>query len=516
MNDLPSDAQSGTAPADQPIRRALISVADKTDVIAFGRYLADRGVEILSTGGSARALADAGVAVTEVSSHTGFPEIMEGRVKTLHPKIHGGLLARRDRSEHLDAMTDYSIAPIDLLVGNLYPFEDTMAGGADWDTCIENIDIGGVAMLRAAAKNHAFVTVVVDPADYPAVMSDMTAHGGATTLALRRRLAATAFSRVAAYDSVIAGWLTAETGETYPAQMSIAGRRATTLRYGENPHQDAAVYQNTDTGPSIVRARAVQGRPLSYNNIADADAALALVSEFQAPAAAIIKHANPSGAAIGTNALEAYLKALACDPVSAFGGIVAINTTLTAPLAQALTEHFYEVVVAPDADDDALKALAAKPNLRVLLTGGIPDPGRRETTLRTIGGGFLVQSADNRKIRQDELEVVTKRSPTDQEFSDLLFSFAVVKHVRSNAIVFAKAGSTVGIGAGQMSRVDSVRIAVEKAGEIGRTEGEGSSRTAGSVVASDAFFPVRRTASRRRSMPAPPAVIQPGRFGARP
>ncbi|MCA8908810.1 MAG: bifunctional phosphoribosylaminoimidazolecarboxamide formyltransferase/IMP cyclohydrolase [Rhodospirillaceae bacterium] len=492
-----------------PIRRALISVADKTGIVEFARFLADRGVELLSTGGSAATLAQAGVPVTEVSQHTGFPEIMDGRVKTLHPKIHGGLLARRDSPEHIDAMTDYSIAPIDLLVCNLYPFEDTLMSGADWDTCVENIDIGGVAMTRAAAKNHAFVTVVVDPGDYADVMAAMTGPDNAVPLALRRRLAAGAFGRIAAYEATIAGWLAAEASDDLPKHISFGGARSIKLRYGENPHQQAALYRTADTVPGVVGARQIQGRELSYNNIADADAALDLVSEFAAPAVAIIKHANPCGVALGSGPAEAFLKARACDPVSAFGGIVALNRPLDAATAVAISEMFCEVVIAPDIAAEAQEALAAKTNLRVLITGGMPRSDRAGITVRSVAGGLLVQSRDAGKIDPGQLEVVTERPPTETEMADLLFGFAVVKHVRSNAIVFARGGMAVGIGAGQMSRIDSARIAAQKAVEIGAAEGEDTPRTAGAVVASDAFFPFADGLQAVAEAGAT-AVIQPG------
>ncbi|NBC32536.1 MAG: bifunctional phosphoribosylaminoimidazolecarboxamide formyltransferase/IMP cyclohydrolase [Alphaproteobacteria bacterium] len=495
--------------AATPIRRALISVADKTGIVEFGRFLGERGVEILSTGGSARALAEAGVAVREVSDYTGFPEIMDGRVKTLHPKIHGGLLARRDSDEHREAMTDYSIAPIDLLVGSLYPFEDVVAGGADPVTAIENIDIGGVAMIRAAAKNHAFVTVVTAPGQYDAVVADMTAHDGATSAALRERLAAAAFARTAAYDSAIAGWFAGQAGETFPDTLSLSGRRLFTLRYGENPHQQAALYRTPEVRPGVVSARQLQGKELSYNNIGDADAAFELVAEFAAPAVVIVKHANPCGVAVADSLAEAYHKALACDPVSAFGGIVAVNRPLDAATAHAVAEIFCEVVIAPEADEAACAALAGRKGLRVLLTGGLPDPVQAGMTLRSVAGGLLLQSRDAGRATADTLQVVTRREPDAREMADLLFGFTVCKYVKSNAIVYAKDGATVGVGAGQMSRVDSARLAARKAAEIGAEAGETAPRTAGSVVASDAFFPFADGLLAAVEAGAT-AVIQPG------
>ena len=492
-----------------PIRRALLSVADKTGIVDFARFLTDRGVQILSTGGTAQALADAGVPVTQVSEHTGFPEIMDGRVKTLHPKIHGGLLARRDTADHVDAMTDYSIAPIDLLACNLYPFEDTLRSGGDWDACVDNIDIGGVAMIRAAAKNHAFVAAIVDPDDYAEVMAAMADPDAGVPLALRRRLAAAAFGRIAAYEASIAGWLASAAGDALPKRMSLGGERALRLRYGENPHQSAALYRTLDDRPSIVGARQVQGRELSYNNIADADAALELVAEFQAPAAVIIKHANPCGVATGAGIGEAFLKARSGDPVSAFGGIVAVNRALDLATAHSVGEMFCEVLVAPSASEEALAALQPKTALRILLTGGLPTPDGPGTLMRSIAGGLLVQTRDTGRTAPDDLKIVTRRAPTDAEMADLLFAFTVVKHVRSNAIVFARGGMTVGIGAGQMSRIDSARIAAQKAAETGAAEGEPTLRTAGSVAASDAFFPFADGLQAVATAGAT-AVIQPG------
>jgi len=491
-----------------PILRALISVADKTGVVDFARFLSGRGVEILSTGGSARALAEAGIPVKEVSQHTGFPEIMDGRVKTLHPKIHGGLLARRDRADHLDAMTDYSIAPIDLLVNNLYPFEDTVAGGADFDTCIENIDIGGVAMIRAGAKNHAFVTVVTAPADYQAVIEDMTTHSGATSPELRRRLAAAAYARTAAYEAAIARWFADGQGEPFPEWLALAGRRVQTLRYGENPHQQAALYRTGEPRPGIAGARQLQGKELSYNNIADADAALELVCEFDDPAVVIVKHANPCGVALGDDLIGAYGRAFAADPVSAFGGIVAVNRTLDAATAGAIADTFYEVIVAPEVEAGALALLEAKKNLRLLVTA-LPDATTPGLAVRSVAGGLLVQTRDTGRTLEDMFRVVTRRQPTQDELLDMAFGFLVCKHVKSNAIVYVKGRTTVGVGAGQMSRVDSARLAARKAAELGAAAGEAESRTAGSVVASDAFFPFADGLLAAVEAGAT-AVIQPG------
>jgi phosphoribosylaminoimidazolecarboxamide formyltransferase/IMP cyclohydrolase len=471
-----------------PIRRALLSVSDKTGLVAFGQALAGRGVEILSTGGSAKALREAGIAVVEVAEHTGFPEIMDGRVKTLHPRIHGGILAVRGDPHHQRAMAEHGIAPIDLLAVNLYPFEATVAAGASYDECVENIDIGGPALMRAAAKNHAFVTVAVDPADYPRILEEMARNGGSTTPALRKQLAAKAYARTGAYDAAIAAWFTAVLGEPFPERMVFAGIRRQVLRYGENPHQQAAFYASAETEPGVATARQIQGKELSFNNLGDTDAAFDLVAEFAAPAIAIIKHANPCGVAVGKTLAEAYGKALACDPVSAFGGIVAANRVIDAATASELGKLFLEVIVAPEVDAEARTILAAKKNLRVLVAGGLRDPSVPAMTFRSLSGGFLLQTRDN-ALTGEELRVVTRRAPTNTEMADLEFAFRVCKHVKSNAIVFCREGATVGVGAGQMSRVDSARMAAWKAEEARRAAGEALPRTEGSVVASDAFFP---------------------------
>jgi len=477
-----------------PIKRALLSVSDKSGLIEFGRFLEQQGVEILSTGGSAKALAGAGVAVTEVSDHTGFPEMMDGRVKTLHPKIHGGLLALRGNEDHATAMRDYDITGIDLLVVNLYPFEETVEQGADFASCIENIDIGGPAMIRSAAKNHHYVTVVVEASDYDAVKSAMVEHNGATSPELRQRLAAAAFARTASYDAAIATWFAAQRGQAYPDRINITANRQQLLRYGENPHQDAAFYLSRGSAPrpGIATARQIQGKALSYNNLNDTDAAFELVSEFgpgNGPAAAIIKHANPCGVAQADSLVEAYKRALRCDPTSAFGGIIALNGTLDGAAASEIAKIFTEVVIAPDADDKALEILSAKKNLRLLLTGGLADPRAVGQTIKSVAGGYLLQARDNGKVTLDDLKVVTERQPTEQELQDLLFAFTVCKHVKSNAIIYVKGGATVGIGAGQMSRVDSARVAVRKSEDASAAAGLQEVMTRGSVVASDAFFP---------------------------
>ncbi len=475
------------------ITRALISVYDKTGLIDLARALAGHGVEIVSTGGTRAALAQAGLEVRDVAELTGFPEMMDGRVKTLHPNVHGGLLGIRRDSRHAAAMAAHAIAPIDLLVVNLYPFEETVAkyaiGGADFDACVENIDIGGPAMIRAAAKNHNDVTVVVEPQDYDLLLAEMAQHAGGTTLALRRKLAAKAYARTAAYDAAIANWFAAELADPAPAYRAVAGRLIEALRYGENPHQSAAFYRTPATRLGVATARQVQGKQLSYNNINDTDAAYECVAEFdpgRTAACAIIKHANPCGVAEAETLLEAYSRALACDPVSAFGGIVALNRTLDAPAARAMTEIFTEVIIAPDATPEAIAVIAAKKNLRLLIAGGLPDPRAPGLMVKSVAGGLLVQSRDNAVVDDMEMKVVTRRAPTNSERKDLAFAFRVAKHVKSNTIVYAREGATVGIGAGQMSRVDAARIAAHKAADAA---GAGEPLTRGSVVASDAFFP---------------------------
>lgn len=474
--------------------------------------LASAGVELISTGGTAQAMRTLGLAVSDVSAVTGSPEMLDGRVKTLHPAIHGGLLARRDHPAHLEAIAAHGIAPIDLLVVNLYPFEQTVARGAPRDEVVENIDIGGPAMIRSAAKNHDAVAVLVDPADYPALLAELAATGG-TSLALRRRLAATAFARTAEYDAMIASWFAfADQQEAFPPRLSVPLRRAQPLRYGENPHQAAALYVPA-FAPSGTLAdhRKVQGKELSYNNLNDADAALELVAEFRdaPPTAVIVKHANPCGVATADSLEAAYRTALACDTVSAFGGIIALNRPLDGPTATAIAEIFTEVVAAPGADPDALRVFAAKKNLRLILTGPLPDPARSGLMLRSIAGGMLVQGRDNMVVTAEQLEVVTKRAPTPQELADCLFAWTVAKHVKSNAIVYAKDGATAGIGAGQMNRRDSARIAAQKAREAAQTAGWPAPRTVGSAVASDAFFPFADGLMAAIEAGAT-AVIQPG------
>lgn len=477
------------APDLVPVARALISVSDKTGLIEFAAALSGMGVEILSTGGTARAIAEAGIPVVEVAERTGFPEVMDGRVKTLHPMIHGGLLARRDLDHHVAAMDDHGIAPIDLLVVNLYPFEATRARGAGYDESVENIDIGGPAMIRAASKNHDFVTVIVDVEDYGPVLEEMRANGGATSLALRRKLASVAYGHTAAYDAAIAGWLSGEVGDAFPRRFTLAGSAPQVLRYGENPHQQAAFYRTAESRAGVSTAEQLQGKELSYNNLNDTDAAFELAAELDEPGIAIIKHANPCGVAVAGSLADAWEAALACDPVSAFGGIVAANRTMDAATAQKIAQIFSEVVIAPDFDPEAIEVFAAKKNLRVLRTGGMPDPASKGLAIKNLAGGLLIQSRDAGRVTRADLKVVTKRAPSDAEMRDLLLAFRIAKHVKSNTIVYVKDGSTAGIGAGQMSRVDAARIAAVKAQDAARAAGWAEPRTVGSVAASDAFFP---------------------------
>jgi phosphoribosylaminoimidazolecarboxamide formyltransferase/IMP cyclohydrolase len=494
----------------RPIRRALLSVSDKTGLIDFARALSERGVALISTGGTAKALRDAGLAVTDVSAVTGFPEIMDGRVKTLHPKIHGGLLGLRDK--HAEAMKTHGIEGIDLLVCNLYPFEATIAKGADFDEAIENIDIGGPAMIRAASKNHEWVTVVVDVEDYATVLAEMDANGGATTLGLRRKLAQIAYARTAAYDAAVSNWFAGQLEEKAPRRRAFAGHLRQSLRYGENPHQDAAFYATGEKRYGVSTATQLQGKELSYNNINDTDAAYELVAEFDpkvSAACAIIKHANPCGVALGANLVEAYKKALACDPISAFGGVLAFNRKLDGAVAEEISRLFTEVIIAPDADEDAKKILSVRRNLRLLIAGGLPDPDTAGLTFKTVAGGFLVQTRDNAHISKEQLKIVTKREPSDSEIADMLFAFTVGKHVKSNTIVYAKGLQTAGIGAGQMSRVDSARIAALKAKEAAQAAGWAEPLTKGSAAASDAFFPFADGLLAVAEAGAT-AVIQPG------
>ena len=474
------------------IARALLSVSDKAGLIDFAMALAGYGVELVSTGGTAKALKDAGLRVIDVSELTGSPEMMDGRVKTLHPKVHGGLLAIRSNKEHAAAMQAQGIKPIDLLVVNLYPFEGTVAKGAGYDDCVENIDIGGPAMIRAAAKNHADVAVVVEPTDYAKVLEELAAHSGMTTLELRQKLAAKAYARTAAYDAAISNWFADQLNDDAPDYRAFGGKLIQPLRYGENPHQSAAFYRAGGERFGVASARQLQGKELSYNNINDTDAAYECIAEFdpnRTAACVIVKHANPCGVAEGASLVDAYKKALACDSTSAFGGIVALNRKLDAEAAKAITEIFTEVIIAPDADEEAIKIVAAKKNLRLLLAGGLPDPRASGLTVKSVAGGLLVQSRDNAVVDEMQLNTVTKRAPTEAELADMRFAFRVAKHVKSNTIIYAKALATVGIGAGQMSRVDSARIAARKAEDAAKELKLAAPMTKGSVVASDAFFP---------------------------
>jgi phosphoribosylaminoimidazolecarboxamide formyltransferase/IMP cyclohydrolase len=494
------------------IGRALISVSDKTGLVELGAALAARGVELISTGGTARALAEAGYVVRDAAELTGFPEMMDGRVKTLHPGIHGGLLAVREDPAHEAAMLAHDIAPIDLLVVNLYPFEETLRRDGAFADMIENIDIGGPAMIRGAAKNHGDVVVIVDPGDYSALIDELARHDGATALKFRRAMAQKAYARTAAYDSAISNWLAREIGETAPPWRAFGGRLASAMRYGENPHQSAAFYIGPEVRAGVATARQVQGKELSYNNVNDTDAAFELVAEFDpahSAAVAIIKHANPCGVAEAPTLREAYERALACDPVSAFGGIVAVNRRLDADAARKIVEIFTEVIIAPAVDDEALAIVAAKKNLRLLIAGALPDPREPSLSARSVAGGLLVQDRDNAVVDDMELKVVTKRAPSERELADMRFAWRVAKHVKSNAIVYVRDGATVGIGAGQMSRVDSSRVATRKAEDAAQAAGMAAPLTQGSVVASDAFFPFADGLLAAVQAGAS-AVIQPG------
>jgi phosphoribosylaminoimidazolecarboxamide formyltransferase/IMP cyclohydrolase len=482
-NAMPAAPDFPPAPDRVKVRRALISVSDKTGLVEAARKLAEAGVELVSTGGTRKAISDAGLPVKDVSDLTGFPEMMDGRVKTLHPVVHGGLLSVRDAPEHKAAMEAHGIGAIDLVYVNLYPFEATMASGADYETCVENIDIGGPAMIRSAAKNHGYVAICTDAEDMAEVLAEM-AGDGATSLALRKRLAARAYGRTAAYDAVISAWFNGQLGEAAPRRLAFAGELVQTMRYGENPHQQAAFYRYTDPRTGVATAKQLQGKELSYNNINDTDAAFELIAEFAAagPAVAIIKHANPCGVATGATMLEAYERALACDPTSAFGGIVALNGRLDAATAAKALEIFTEVVIAPEAEEDAVALFRKKKNVRLLTTGGLPDPTLAGPVFRSVAGGFLVQSRDTARLTSADLKVVTNRAPTEAEVRDMLFAFTIAKHVKSNAIVYAREGQTLGVGAGQMNRKDSARIAALRAADFGLD-------LKGSACASEAFFP---------------------------
>ncbi|MBI5939512.1 MAG: bifunctional phosphoribosylaminoimidazolecarboxamide formyltransferase/IMP cyclohydrolase [Caulobacterales bacterium] len=498
---MPAAPDYPASPDKVVIRRALLSVSDKTGLVEAAKVLVDLGVELVSTGGTRAAIAAAGLPVKDVSDLTGFPEMMDGRVKTLHPIVHGGLLGVRDAADHARAMADHGIGGIDLLYVNLYPFEATVAAGGDYATCVENIDIGGPAMIRSAAKNHGYVAVCTDPADFAEVLAQLS-DGGATTLDLRKTLAARAYARTAAYDAAISTWFAQQLEQTAPARKVIAGILIQTMRYGENPHQSAAFYASGPARPGVANARQLQGKALSYNNIADTDAAFELVAEFSEPACVIVKHANPCGVATGRDLLSAYQRALECDPVSAFGGIVAVNRRLDRKAAEAIVEVFTEVVIAPEADDDAIAVFESKKNLRLLVTGALPDPRAAGEVFRSVAGGFLVQSRDASLIKPSDLKIVTKRAPSPAEIADMLFAFTVAKHVKSNAVVFARSGQTLGVGAGQMNRKDSARIAAMRAGDFGLD-------LTGSACASEAFVPFADGLIQAAEAGAT-AIIQPG------
>ncbi len=509
---VPAAPDFPPAPDKAPIKRALISVSDKTGLVEAAKALHDLGVELVSTGGTKAAIAAAGLPVKDVADLTGFPEMMDGRVKTLHPIVHGGLLGVRDAPEHAKAMSEHGIGGIDLLYVSLYPFEATVARGGDFADCIENIDIGGPAMIRSASKNHGYVAVCTAPEDVAEVLEALKSDG-ATTLDLRKKLAARAFARTASYDAAISGWFAGQLGDVAPARKTIAGSLRQTMRYGENPHQSASFYVFPEPRrPGVATARQLQGKELSFNNIADTDAAFELIAEFDpkdSAAVAIIKHANPCGVALGGSLTEAYERALQCDPVSAFGGIVAVNRRLDRAAAEEIVKIFTEVVIAPEADDDAVAVFAAKKNLRLLVTGGLPDPLASGETFRSVAGGFLIQSRDASRITAEDLKIVTKRQPTDMEVRDMLFAFTIAKHVKSNAIVYAKDGQTAGIGAGQMNRRDSARIAALRAAEAAETAGLPQSLAKGSACASEAFFPFPDGLIQAAEAGAT-AVIQPG------
>jgi phosphoribosylaminoimidazolecarboxamide formyltransferase/IMP cyclohydrolase len=500
------------APDRVRIRTALLSVSDKTGIIELAQALCDHGVKLLSTGGTHKAIAAAGLPVTDVSEITHFPEIMDGRVKTLHPNVHGGLLAIRDDADHRAAMEAHGIDGIDLAVINLYPFEEVRAAGGDYPTTVENIDIGGPAMIRASAKNHAYVTIITDPSDYPALIDTLKAQNGETPYSFRQRLAAKAYARTAAYDTAISNWFAEALDIVTPPYRTIGGILKEEMRYGENPHQSAGFYVTGESRPGVATAKLLQGKQLSYNNINDTDGAFELIGEFdpaQGPACAIIKHANPCGVAAAPTLRDAYLRALACDSTSAFGGIIALNQILDAETAEEIVKLFTEVIIAPDVSDEAKAVIARKPNLRLLVAGGLPDPRSRGITAKTVAGGLLVQSRDNGMIEDLDLRVVTKRQPTDTELEDMKFAYKVAKHVKSNAIVYAKDGQTAGIGAGQMSRIDSARIAALKAEEAAKAMGWPEPLTRGSAVASEAFFPFADGLLSAIGAGAT-AVIQPG------
>ena len=500
------------APDKVRVKTALLSVSDKTGIIELAKALVEQGVVLVSTGGTHKAIADAGLAVKDVSELTGFPEIMDGRVKTLHPSVHGGLLAIRDDAEHKAAMAEHGIVDIDLAVINLYPFEEVRSKGGDYPTTVENIDIGGPAMIRASAKNHAYVTVITNPADYDALIGELKSNAGSTSYDFRRKMAAAAYARTAAYDAAISNWFADELNLGMMRHRAIGGVLKEEMRYGENPHQAAGFYITGENRPGVATAALLQGKQLSYNNINDTDAAYELVAEFrpeQGPACAIIKHANPCGVATGPSLADAYRRALACDSTSAFGGIIALNQELDAETAQEIVKLFTEVIIAPAISDEAKAIIAAKPNLRLLSAGGLPDPRKGGITAKTVSGGLLVQSRDNAMVEDMALKVVTKRAPTAQELEDMKFAFRVAKHVKSNAVVYAKDGQTAGIGAGQMSRIDSARIAAIKAEEAAKAAGWAQPMTKGSAVASEAFLPFPDSLLSMVAAGAT-ALIQPG------
>nr|WP_263327149.1 bifunctional phosphoribosylaminoimidazolecarboxamide formyltransferase/IMP cyclohydrolase [Neobacillus sp. Marseille-Q6967] len=481
------------------MRRALISVSDKTGIVDLAKELETLGIEIISTGGTAKLLAEKGIKVTGISEVTGFPEILDGRVKTLHPSIHSGLLAIRDKEEHQKQIEELGIQPIDLVVVNLYPFKETISkASVTYEEAIENIDIGGPTMLRSAAKNHAFVTVVVDALDYPAILNEI--KNGGVTIDTKRRLAAKVFRHTAAYDALISEYLTKQTGEEWPDQYTVTFEKAQNLRYGENPHQKAGFYRRPlSKSGTLSTAEQLHGKELSYNNINDADAALSIVKEFDQPAVVAVKHTNPCGVGIGNTIFEAYQKAYESDPVSIFGGIIAANRPIDKSTAMRMKEIFLEIIMAPDFEEEALAVLKEKKNLRLLKTGDVRLESQPDLLLSSVSGGVLVQEEDVKQITVDDLQVVTERKPTNEEVEQLLFAWKVVKHVKSNAIVLTRDFQTIGVGAGQMNRVGSAKIAIEQAEE----------RAKGSFLASDAFFPMADTVE-EAAKAGITAIIQPG------
>lgn len=497
-------------PSSIMIKRALISVSNKAGLDELAQFLSSQNIEIIATQGTAQYLRDIQIDCEEISDFTGMPELMEGRVKTLHPKIHGGILAQREKDTHQTALNTHDIQPIDLVVVNLYPFVDVIADTDDEDTCLDNIDIGGLAMIRSAAKNYTYVTVLTDAKDYDALIKDMKIHDGAVTKSLRKRLAANAFSLTATYDANVSSWFMGQkTDNDFPARFSLSGSLDRILTYGENPHQKAALYNSGDRASGIVNAKQVHGPELSYNNILDAEAGLEIVSSFEDPCSAIIKHKNPSGVAVDEDIIGAYEKALSCDPVSAYGGCIALNRPVDLLSAREILRHYTEIILAPSFESDALDYLKTHEKLRVIATGEMQKDLEKRSITRSLLGGFLVQTNDTRFITADDIEIVTERGPTERELQDLIFAFNISKFVQSNAIVYAKEGTTVAIGAGQSSRVDAARLAIHKAQDRDLLAERAEASLKNSVVASDGFFPFADSLIAAADAGVT-AVIQPG------